>query len=300
MLDQRISPEKARNAHPAGAAQHPSWLPWGFALLAPAGALLVRGMLDPILGPDAPLLVFTLAVLLASWYGGRGPGLLAILLSVLLGWFFFLVPAQSLATPNLRDMVRVFLFVLIGLVANELNEAWRTERRRAAESARALQESEERYRLLEENVREYAFIFLDPEGRITGWNPGAEAIMGYSEAEMLGKHISEIFTSEDRAAGAPEQEKLLPRKGRRRLREGLSRNPFWSFGGMVNPADRRDEAVAVLGNRLDEARTGRIVAELLPECPDALCESLVSDGHASPDLPEEAVLGDELALLAHQ
>jgi two-component system CheB/CheR fusion protein len=68
------------------------------------------------------------------------------------------------------------------------------EKRRANEN---LRESEERFRLLIENVREYALFQTDLEGRVTSWNPGAERLFGYSSLEMLGKPADRLFTRED-------------------------------------------------------------------------------------------------------
>jgi PAS domain S-box-containing protein len=41
-------------------------------------------------------------------------------------------------------------------------------------------------------------------GCVASWNAGAERIKGYSEAEIRGRHFSEFYTAEDRAAGMPE------------------------------------------------------------------------------------------------
>lgn len=73
--------------------------------------------------------------------------------------------------------------------------------RRAAE--RALYESEQRFRLLVQGVRDYAIYMLDAEGCITNWNAGAEAIKGYRADEVVGTHFSRFYTEEDRAAGEP-------------------------------------------------------------------------------------------------
>jgi PAS domain S-box-containing protein len=67
-------------------------------------------------------------------------------------------------------------------------------------------ESEERFRLLVEEVRDYGIFMLDPKGNIVSWNAGAERIKGYREADVLGKHFSCFYTDEDRARGWPEQE----------------------------------------------------------------------------------------------
>src|SRR4051812_18153858 len=68
------------------------------------------------------------------------------------------------------------------------------------------QNSEDRFRLLVESVRDYALIMLDPEGRIVSWNAGAERIKGYKPEEILGSHFSRFYPPEDVAAGKPERE----------------------------------------------------------------------------------------------
>ncbi|MEA2196885.1 MAG: hypothetical protein QOJ25_936 [Solirubrobacteraceae bacterium] len=70
----------------------------------------------------------------------------------------------------------------------------------------ALRESEERFRLLVSSVTDYAIIVLDPEGRVTGWNPGAERIKGYREAEIIGRHFSIFYPPELVEAGDPQRE----------------------------------------------------------------------------------------------
>ena len=68
---------------------------------------------------------------------------------------------------------------------------------------RALYESEQRFRLLVQGVRDYAIYMLDPTGVITNWNAGAEAIKGYKAGEIVGKHFSVFYTPQDQAAGRP-------------------------------------------------------------------------------------------------
>ena len=73
-------------------------------------------------------------------------------------------------------------------------------------ASEALRESEERFRLLVESVHDHALFQLNPQGRISNWNIGAQRILGYTGSEMVGQPFSKIFTPEDIAAGAPEQE----------------------------------------------------------------------------------------------
>jgi len=78
-----------------------------------------------------------------------------------------------------------------------------TERRLAEE---ALRESEERFRLMVQSVRDYAIFMLDPTGHITTWNAGAERIKGYTSDEIIGKHFSIFYPTEDLESGKPARE----------------------------------------------------------------------------------------------
>jgi PAS domain S-box-containing protein len=101
--------------------------------------------------------------------------------------------------------------------------------------------SEERMRLLNENVRDYAIMLLDTDGRLIDWNAGAERMFGYSVAEALGQPSALLFTPEDRAAGVPEREMATARdEGRAdderwHLRKDGSR--FWVSGVMTAMRD---------------------------------------------------------------
>ena len=68
----------------------------------------------------------------------------------------------------------------------------------------ALRETERRYRLLVESVRDYAIFMLDAEGRVFTWNSAAERIKGYRAGEIIGQHLSRFYTKEDVANGKPE------------------------------------------------------------------------------------------------
>ena len=51
----------------------------------------------------------------------------------------------------------------------------------------ALAESEERYRILVESVRQYAIFMLDPAGIILTWNRGMQELLGYNRDEIVGQ-----------------------------------------------------------------------------------------------------------------
>jgi PAS domain S-box-containing protein len=67
----------------------------------------------------------------------------------------------------------------------------------------ALRESERQFRSLVAGVTDYALIMLDPNGIVSSWNSGAERIKGYAAGDIVGRHFSQFYTPEDRAAGVP-------------------------------------------------------------------------------------------------
>src|ERR1700716_2271871 len=67
-----------------------------------------------------------------------------------------------------------------------------------------LRRSEERFRLLVESVQDYAIVMLDPSGRVTSWNAGAEKIKGYKAKEILGQHSSCFYSRDQVAQNKPQ------------------------------------------------------------------------------------------------
>src|SRR5947208_2100452 len=76
----------------------------------------------------------------------------------------------------------------------------------AAPEGRPPAEGAALFRLLADSLTDYAVIIADAGRRVRTWTPGAERLLGYAAAEVLGHRLDRIFTPEDVAAGVPEAE----------------------------------------------------------------------------------------------
>jgi PAS domain S-box-containing protein len=133
--------------------------------------------------------------------------------------------------------------------------------------------------MLVQGVRDYAIYMLDPQGRVTNWNAGAEQIKGYTADEIVGEHFSRFYTEEDRANGEPARAlETALREGRyereaERVRKDGTR--FWA-SVVLDPI--RDETGELIGfakvtrditeqrraqDELEEARTALFQAQKL-------------------------------------
>lgn len=185
---------------------------YGAAVVAVALALALKILIDPLILQDTPFLLVFAAIMLAAWYGGLGPGLVATALAALITDYFFLHPQYSFSGPSL-EAVPLLVFLLEGALVSTLTTALHSAKGRAEASTRealerqeALRFSEERFRLLVDGVEDYAIFMLDPQGRVASWNSGAERLMEYAAEEVTGEHFSMFFTPESVTNGEPERE----------------------------------------------------------------------------------------------
>src|SRR5215831_7385695 len=113
-------------------------LRYGIAVASVALALSLASLLSPRADPSHFTLFFA-AVMLSSWYGGLGAGLLATVLSALSLDYFFVAPIHSL-TLDWQALLRLSTFVTVALVTSSLTAA----RKRAEEALRTAQAELER------------------------------------------------------------------------------------------------------------------------------------------------------------
>lgn len=135
-------------------------------------------------------------------------------------------------------------------------------------SQAALAGSEARQRAIFDSVGEFAIIVTDRAGTVTDWNPGAEHVLGWTAAEMLGQGSERFFTPEDRAEGRIEQEmRQAVAEGRAsderwHLRKGGQR--FWASGEMMPLFDGGDTHIGfvkILRDRTEEHLAGSALRE---------------------------------------
>ncbi len=118
--------------------------------------------------------------------------------------------------------------------------------------------------VLDQGLKNYAVVTLDPHGRIVQWSAGAEKIFGYTAAEITGQHFGVLFTPEDQAANR-QGARAQARQEWKRLEEIANQIPAGI--GLV----RLPEEVYVFANRMlrevlyDRALIGRTVGEVYPE-----------------------------------
>ena len=108
---------------------------------------------------------------------------------------------------RLRHLKIVLIFgTLLGLfIAGAAG--WSAQRDNSARGLAegSFRDSEEKYRMLLDGVKDCAIFLLDPKGRVVSWNAGGERIKGYTASEIIGHNFSCFFPPEDVKRGRPEE-----------------------------------------------------------------------------------------------
>ena len=181
-------------ASPDPQAWQRSWiLRYGAAVLAVVAFTLIRAALTPLMGPEAmPFTLYFCAVAFAAWFGGFRPALLSIVLSLLAGAWFFAAPTKSLWVSGHDDQVAMLLLVLVGFGLALLARAQRTAVERALRAESSERIERQRFETTLGSIGD-AVIATDPMGRVTFANPVALQLTAWTEAEIGGKQLDEIF-----------------------------------------------------------------------------------------------------------
>jgi two-component system, chemotaxis family, CheB/CheR fusion protein len=170
---------------------------YGAALVASELAAALTHLLLPA-AQFPPYSIHYAAVLISTWYGGLGPGLVSTLASSLL--LHFMLASGAWEDSLQLEMERVGLFTVIAILTSAVTAALRHNETRASEHAARL-------RVTLSSIAD-GVIVTDPRGRILSMNPLAQTLTGWRQEDALGRPIEEVFPVLDAKTGEPMQSLL--------------------------------------------------------------------------------------------
>jgi PAS domain S-box-containing protein len=178
----------------------PAWARYAVAIGTVVLAWIGREALTPGIGPTAlPFIFFFPAVVVAAWFGGLGPGILAIGLSALTANWFFIEPFRKLTISSIYDALSLAVFVLSAILIVAAIEAMHLAR------GRLVEEIKERRRVESELARARdllaitvasigdAVLVADENGNVTFLNPEAERLTLWKLSEAKGQPLAKVF-----------------------------------------------------------------------------------------------------------
>ncbi|HEX5766902.1 MAG TPA: PAS domain-containing protein, partial [Burkholderiales bacterium] len=173
------------------------WLPYLVAVLAVAAALALRAALDPWLGARTPYVTLFGAVIVAAWYGGFAPALVAAVLGWLGSDVLFVEPRGRISFRGTAQLIELAAYACSTLLIAALGGAMRRARQRS-------EESEQRFRDFMQNSPNGVFL-KDEEGRYLFINRTGERLaggtdwLGKTDAELLDGRVAADIRDHDRA-----------------------------------------------------------------------------------------------------
>ena len=196
---------------------------WTITLVLFLGCVAARLALATWL-EQATFIVFVPAIVLGTFLSGLRHGLFLLGMFGLVTAYAFMPPTFTFVLHS-DSIIQLVVYSASGLfivllIAN------------LAASIRSNQAANIRDALFVRAVTDYATFMLDPEGRVTNWNAGAERIKGYTASEIIGQHFSRFYTDEDITAGKPEIALAMARRDGHYEEEGWRRRKdgsrFWA------------------------------------------------------------------------
>jgi PAS domain S-box-containing protein len=169
------------------------------ALLAPTAVAGFMQFTWPFF-QQTPTSLFLLAVMFSAWYGGLGPGLLSLFVSLLISDYFFVAPYFAFWPPGRGNFVRLVTLVSVGSFISVLSELTHYTRRRAEDSFQSAQRADETRRLIEERYHTLfdqapdGILIADRQSFYLDANASMCRMLGYDRDELIGLHASDIVT----------------------------------------------------------------------------------------------------------
>jgi PAS domain S-box-containing protein len=181
-----------------------SWKRYALAVVLSLVGVLLRAALQPIVGFEESLMLLIVPVVLSAWLGGFGPGIVATTLSLTLGTFLFIQPVFSVAITNPRDLTRVLLFLVEGVIISAIGRF--QNRPRVLRREQLLRQQSE----LLDQAHE-AMMVWELGGAIRFWNRGAEELYGWTGGEAIGQ-VSHVLLRTQHPMPLVDFEALLQRE----------------------------------------------------------------------------------------
>lgn len=196
---------------------------YSLAVLASVAALILRKILNPLLGAQEPFHTAWLAVVFSAWYCGIGPSVVTVLITLFGIWYWFLPPYNSFTLQSYTQAYGLLFFLAFSGVIVFLGEHTRRimlRRERAEKELREVQEKlEDRVRdrtaalqksaaALEQKTAELvekaamldlandAIFVRTASDTISFWNEGAERLYGWTKQEAIGRSPHELLHTE--------------------------------------------------------------------------------------------------------
>jgi len=163
---------------------------YSIALIAVAVALLIRVALASVLAGEASYLFFFPAILIASAFGGWGPGVFSTILGLLLALFL----VSDFRTVTGADVVNAVVFAFVGVGASWRGDLLRRSRLAGAASATESFAREAHLKSILDTVPD-AMIVIDEKGTMQSFSAAAERLFGYSAAEAVGQNVKILMPS---------------------------------------------------------------------------------------------------------
>ena len=158
---------------------------YGLSVLILAVAVLIRWLLDPLLGDNLPLTPLGGAVAIAVWLAGYRPAVLVMTLGYVICSYLFVAPRGEILPDSTQSVAGLGAYLFTCSVIIVIGEAMRRAQVRAGERGEIL-------RVTLNSIGD-AVISTDMQGRITYLNAVAESLTGWSNADARGRPLGEVF-----------------------------------------------------------------------------------------------------------
>jgi PAS domain S-box-containing protein len=240
----------------------------GAALLGVAAAVLVRALLEPVVGlshTSLTFFIFLFAAVGVAALVGFSPALLTLVFGALAAWFAFVSPRYTFPVSDPTAVSALGIYLLFGPAIAYLasfyhlanlnaataramtTRAERLERELAARTAAERQPTlEDRFRTPPEEMKDAAIYLLDDRGRHATWNKGVRRLLGYEKTEFLQRGAADLYPAEDRAA-AEQALATAEREGRSAADRYLVRKDGSRFWASVSYAAVRGRENRLVG-----------------------------------------------------